>query len=422
MLQIIKEVKETLQEFVENSDRSVMIIEASLEESPLLLKTFAMIEEDERSPDIFLSFGDEFVETRRYVELMIDRQKEQIEVVNAELEKRGEAKIAELPEHILKRENLSNVRLKSLFTHIRETVGPERKVVWLFYPLQDVTQEEEYSNLLGEMASGVLSEEFGDTKIIIRDTPSKLLAKRFHEQEKVWYFDPDLDLQSIFKKMEEQAKDENIPKEERIQNVMLLAGVDVAEKRYDRALAKNQEVLKYYRKEKQRDRESIVINNIGDIHYLQGNFPEAQKNYEKAILIAVDVESQPLVMYQSINLGNSLFMQQKYDESLIYYDSAEKLAEANKVLPHQVQALERIAEVKRAQEKLDEAIEVLCKAADICRQNKYEYGLMAILRKLAAVYEENGDEKNRRETEKELDICTKKIEEIDPHLTQTAEA
>jgi tetratricopeptide (TPR) repeat protein len=399
-----------------------MVIDATVEESALLLKSLEMVEEDERSSDIFLSFGDEFVETRRYVEVVIERQQEQITLLNEELRKLGREKLPGLPETIIRRESLSELRLKELFTHLRNSIEPERRLVWVFYPLQDTGQEKEFADLFESVARGVMADDFGDTKIIIRDTPSKLLAKRFEENQKVFFYDSKLDLQTIFKKMEADAKNENLPKEERIQNVMLLAGVDVAEKRYDDALAKNQHVLRHYQKEKQKERESIVQNNIGDIYYLQGQFPEAQQCYEKAILIAVGVESQPLVMYQSINLGNALFMQQKFDESLVYYDSAEKLAGANQVLPHQVQALERIAEVKRAQDKPDEAIEILAKAADICRQNKYDYGLMIILRKLVVAYDEKGDEKNRRAAEKELDACTGKVSEVDPNLVKEAGA
>lgn len=422
MLQIIREVKETFEEFVGNDDRSVMLIDATVEESALVLKSLNIVEEDERNIDIFLSFGDEFVETRRYVEIIIGRQKEQIELINAELEKRGEEKLPELPAHIVRRLELSETRISELFKFIRSSVEPERKIVWVFYPLADAQQEQEFANLIGSLAEGVIADEFGDTKMIIRDTPSKLFAKRFEENKDVRRYDPDVDLQSIFKRMEQDAKNENIPKEERVQNIMLLAGVDVAEKRYDAALVKNQHVLKHYQKEKQKDRESVVQNNIGDIFYLQGKFPEAQEWYEKAIFVAVEQESKPLVMYQSINLGNSLFMQQKYDESLIYYDSAEKLAGVNQVLPHQVQALERMADVKIAQQKNDEAIEVLCKAVDLCRQHKYDYGRMTVLRKLSPLYEEEGDEKNRRDTARELAECEEKIGKIDPHLLETAEA
>jgi tetratricopeptide (TPR) repeat protein len=231
----------------------------------------------------------------------------------------------------------------------------------------------------------------------------------------VLHYKPEADFKSVVKKTEERAKDPEAPVEERVQSLMITAGVDVAEKRFDVALAKNQKVLAHYQQTKQRQNESVVRNNIGDIYYLQGQFPEAQKHYETAVTIAVDEKSQSLVLYQSMNLGNALFMQQKYDEALVYYDSAEKLAEANKVLVQRIPAIERIGETKAAQEKYDEAVEVLEKGCDLCREEKYQLGLKRLLERLADVFEKKGDDDRRSKTLEELEQVKAELAEIDPH-------
>ena len=51
------------------------------------------------------------------------------------------------------------------------------------------------------------------------------------------------------------------------------------------------------------------MSNIGDLHYIQKKFNEAQTWYERAISLSLDLKSQPLVLYQSLNLGNALFAQ-----------------------------------------------------------------------------------------------------------------
>lgn len=421
MLQIIQEVKEIFQNFIGDEEQSVMIIEDSLEEAPLLLKTYNVLEEDEESFDVFLSFGDDFQDTRRYVETAIERQREQLEEVNAELEKRDQPKRESIPEDVLERSSASQNRLRELFRHIRKISEPERRVIWLFYPLKDVAREEAYADLFEYAARAVAADETGDTKLIIRDTPSRLLKARLEcapDNPKVFCYRPELDFQSVLKKTEELSKDKNAPAEERVQSILLMAGVDVAEKRFDDALGKNERVLKHYKKTKQKQNESLVQNNIGDLYYIQGQYPEAQLNYEKAITIAVAEESQPLVLYQSMNLGNSLFMQEKYDDAFVYYDSAEKLAVANKILIQQIQALERMGDTKRAQGELEEAIEIYNKAADLCRENKYTLGLMSVLERLAAVHEENGDDEQHRETQKELEEVKDDLRKIDPHLVK----
>lgn len=424
MQHIVQEIVDTLQNFIADEQLSLMLIEAKEEEAALILKTFAMVEEDEQSPDIFLTFADDFQDTRRYVELIIERQREQIELVNAELEKEGKPLIEFLPVELSERNKPSQERLIELFQHTRKVVEPERQIIWTFYPLADIEKEDFYFNLFDGIIRKTISGEIEGTKIILRDTPTNTFRERFgfseedstRDNPKVFCYKPEVDFQTVLKKIEKQAKNKDLPPEERVQSVMLMAGVDVAEKRFDDALVKNGQVLKHYQKTKQKQNESVVHNNIGDIYYLQGDYVKAQENYEKAITIAVEEKSQPLVLYQGMNVGNSLFMQKRYDEAFPYYESSEKLAEVNKILIQQVQALERMGDTKRAQEKPDEAIEIYNKAADLCRENKYKYGLQGILQRLCEVYAEKRDQEKHDECKKELDETQDELRKIDPHF------
>lgn len=428
MQHIIQEVVDTLQNFINHEEQYVMLIEAGEQEAPLLLKSFGIVEEDDASPDIFISIGDDFQDTRRYVELTIERQREQIEVLNIELEKIGKPPLEEIPAELFERNKPSQIRLLELFRHIRNIVEPDRQLIWVFYPLTDVEKEDFFMNLFEDIAQKIMNGELANTKIILRDTPSFLLRTKLgceteNENEytnnpKVFCYRPKLDFQSVLEKMEQQAKNKNLPPEERVQSVMLLAGADVAEKRYEQALSKNSQVLKHYQKTKQKQNESVVHNNIGDIYYLQGDYPQAQKNYEKAINIAVEEKSQPLVIYQSINLGNSLFMQKNYDEAFPYYESSEKLAEINQVLPQRIQALERMGDTRRAQGETDEAIEIYEKAAEICRENKYQLGLKGILERLCEVHAEKRDQEKHDKCAEELEKIKNDLRKIDPHLVE----
>lgn len=419
MQHIVQEIVDTLQNFIADEQLSLMLIEAKEEEAALILKTFAMVEEDEQSPDIFLTFADDFQDTRRYVELIIERQREQIELVNAELEKEGKPLIELLPAELSERNQPSRERLIELFLHTRKIVEPDRLIIWTFYPLADIENEDFYLNLFEEVIRKTIDGEIEGTKIILRDTPSNAFREKFGcvpDNPKIFCYRPEVDFQSVLKKIEAQAKNKDLPPEERVQSVMLMAGVDVAEKRFDDALLKNEQVLKHYQKTKQKENESVVHNNIGDIYYLQGDYVKAQENYEKAITIAVEEKSQPLVLYQGMNVGNSLFMQKRYDEAFPYYESSEKLAEVNKILIQQVQALERMGDTRRAQEKPDEAIEIYDKAADLCRENKYKYGLQGILQRLCEVYAEKRDQEKHDECKKELDETQDELRKIDPHF------
>ena len=123
-----------------------------------------------------------------------------------------------------------------------------------------------------------------------------------------------------------------------------------------------------------------------------------------------------MVLYQSINLGNALFMQEKYDEAFIYYDSAEKLADVNQVFTQRIQALQLSGDTRRKQNEPDEAIEIYNKAADLCRKNKFTLGLKGVLERLCEIYAEQNDQEKHDECKAELEASRTEITKAAPQL------
>jgi len=417
MQHIIDDIKENLRNFIDEGAKTVLLIEAKAEESLLLLKTLSALEDDELSPDIFSSHTDSFTDARNYIDGLFENQKLQIESVNEALAERGEPLLEDFPAELANRSILNHDRLIGIASHVRRIVQPERKVIWVFFPLEEVEHEEAYAGLLRYLAFGVFDENIEGTKLIIRDTPAfAVKAKLLLQEEQVSFYRPGLDLDSIIEKIDKQCTNPQAPPDERAQSAMLMAGVDVAEKRFDEALRRNQEALEYFETSRQKQKQSVVHNNVGDIYYIQGDYAESQKHYEKAVDIAVDEEAQPLLIYQSMNLGNALFMQQKYDEALIYYDSSAKLAAINKALPQQIQALQRVGDTDKALGDTEKAVAIWIGAADICRENGYKIGLVETLERLDPAYDEIGEIDKRRENWRELEEARGEIREIEPEL------
>jgi tetratricopeptide (TPR) repeat protein len=142
-----------------------------------------------------------------------------------------------------------------------------------------------------------------------------MLASLANDDPKIRVYKPDLDPEALEKKLNAQTSNPALPLAEQAQIHMMLAGMEVANKQFDKAFARNQELLGYFFHSDQKHNQSIVLNNIGDLHYIQGKFTEAQEWYKKAIAVAVELKSRALVLYQSLNLGNALLMQKKWDEA-----------------------------------------------------------------------------------------------------------
>ena len=150
---------------------------------------------------------------------------------------------------------------------MRLIVQPERQIVWIFFPLADIEKQEFYANLFEPVARKIIAGDFGNTKLIVRDTPLKILKQNLNCDEKtpeVFCYRPQVDFASVIQKIEDRAKDPNAPMEEKMQSLLLTAGMDVAEKRYDDALAKNEQALAFYRQKKLKQNEADVPCSSGD--------------------------------------------------------------------------------------------------------------------------------------------------------------
>jgi tetratricopeptide (TPR) repeat protein len=202
---------------------------------------------------------------------------------------------------------------------------------------------------------------------------------------------PELDPESFEKKLNERANDPALPAEEQAQIHMMLASFDVANQRYDTALARNLELLGYFRHTGQRQEQTIVMSNIGDLHYIQKKFNEAQTWYERAINMSVSLKSEPLVLDQSFNLGNALLMQNKFADALVYFDAAERLARASMQPQQQIRALEQMGMANYRMGRSAEAAENWEKAVELSRESKFQEGQRANLERLRDLYQELGD-------------------------------
>jgi tetratricopeptide (TPR) repeat protein len=292
--------------------------------------------------------------------------------------------------------------------YVRSIVPRERRIVWIMYPLE-INQPEQYLQLIDYLREQLEDDSLHGTKLMARDSvASPVLVPELEVQPEVDIYRPELNLASMEKQLNEKANNPRVPAEEQAQMHMMLAGIDVANKRYGKALVRNLELLGYFCHRGQSYQQSMVMNNIGDLHYVQGRFAEAQEWYERAIGLSLKLKSQPFVLYQSMNLGHALFMQQRFDEALIYYRAAEQLAQASNTPIYRIQALERLGIIKREKGHLDEAAEEWEKAVECSQKFQYELGLQANLEHLWGAYNEMGDVKR-------LEACEAALSTLSPH-------
>jgi tetratricopeptide (TPR) repeat protein len=278
-----------------------MLVACEPEDSPLLLKSVDALEQDPNVPDILLTFGHAFEYLDGYIEQILDSVRQQLVQVNEALTKRGDSALAPFPSELEDEALLPAIQLCDTMQYVRSIVPRDRQVVWIMYPLE-INQPEQYLQLIDYLREQLDDDSLRGTKLVARDSiASPVLVPELEGQPRVDIYRPELNLASMEKKLSEKANDPRVPAEEQAQMHMMLAGMDVANKRYEQALARNLELLGYFDHTGQSYQQSMVLNNIGDLHYIQGRFAEAQEWYERAIGLSLKLKSQPFVLYQSMN-------------------------------------------------------------------------------------------------------------------------
>jgi tetratricopeptide (TPR) repeat protein len=391
MRSIMQDIQSEFRRFIDSRMENLLIVPCEPDHSALLFKALEALEDDPESPDIFLTFGHPFSDPGQYVREIPPIISLQLDGVNQELVKRGEPALPTAPSELADESQKPSTRLLGLMRYVESLVMDERRVIWVFFPLE-IEATTPYAELVSYVNDELKTGSMRMTKLIVRDgaiTPN--LERGFGGQSNVKIYRPELDPESLEKKLNEKANDPRLPMEEHAQIHMMLAGFDVAHKRYDMALARNIELAAYFGSTGQRHQQAIVLNNIGDLHYTQNKFREAQTWYERAINLSVGLKSEPLVLYQSFNLGNALLMQNKFADSLIYYGSMEQLARATNLPMQQIQALEQMGTANYRMGKPAEAAESWEKAVELSRGLKFEEGQRANLERLRDLYRELGD-------------------------------
>lgn len=148
-----------------------------------------------------------------------------------------------------------------------------------------------------------------------------------------------------------------------------------------------------------------TLNNIGNVHQLQGNIMNAKKFFQQGLRVRIQLKDTASI-YASYNSLASVYEEQgQFDSALIFFRNFMRLAEVRKDIKRISTASNNIGLIHRNQKKYDSAMLFFNKALDIKRQIKDEAGIALTYRNIGDVFSEQGSiEKAIAYYERSLDI------------------
>jgi len=137
---------------------------------------------------------------------------------------------------------------------------------------------------------------------------------------------------------------------------------------YSQAVKNFKKALKISKKLENREGISQNLTNIGKMYEIQSKYIDALKTHEKALKIAENLEDELLLAQNTGNLGRVYYALGNFSEALKYYELSLRFNEQLGNLIDKAARLNNMAKVYRKQNKLEKSLVFLEEALSIAEQ------------------------------------------------------
>jgi tetratricopeptide (TPR) repeat protein len=393
-----------LRAFIGQRDDFVLVVRCPELEAAYVLKALQAVEEAD-GHDLHWMYTDPFSGPAPYVARVVEQFGAIHTAVREEQRKQGDEPWPDLPAAVVDASGEPVRRLRSLMTISRSLLPATEGhlSVWGLFP-SSISDPDAYARFVAALARhGFPNPWCRQLRIIVRDDPgSGALAGALRGSPRVAWYEPDLSQQAMAASLEAEADDERLPLPERLQSLLVLAGLDYGHRRYAEAQEKYRLLLRYYRAAGDHTHSALVLNGIGEVHERRGELDEARRYYESALTPALEAQSQPMLLNIALNLANLELSRGRWAEAEAYYDGAEKLATAMLQPQVKIQALENGGFCRSRQGDAAGALASWEAAATLARGVGEPNLLKSVLRRLEGHFRAEGPKQRLREVQAEL--------------------
>jgi tetratricopeptide (TPR) repeat protein len=378
MLGLLERTRAALRAFIEQRDDLLAIVSCHDSDTAVVLKLCRDVEQASDA-DVVLLFADDFVQPGPYVSVAVERLAEQHRVACQYAVEQGRAPLPPMPEALFDDARSSAQRLFDAVSYARSLVPRDggHRLVWIMCPAQ-IADREGYLRLVRTFLPDQGVEPWmAGLRLVFRDAvDTARQAPDLVECPRVRLIDVDFGPESIERGLEEDAQNNDLPVEQRMQALLSSAVIDSGHGRLSEASVKFETLLGHYQHTANLSMQAFVINAFGDLCRSAGDQVKARHWYECAAVPASQARDALVLAAVTRNLGELAFEQQRYGEAEEYFNGLDQLA-AHMLQPEtKASALEWRGLSLEQLGRDHEAAEVWESAALLCRN----VGLPALLR------------------------------------------
>jgi len=403
---LLDSLTDRLRAFVRQRDDVALVVRCRDGETVLVVKALEGIE-DASASEMFWIATEEFRDAASYVSDVVNAFAVKHGAVRLAMQRDGMAPWPPLPDALLDETRPPVERLRDLLIFSRALLPSLDGfvAVWCLTPLA-LSDAGAYAALVAEL----LRHDFPlpwchHLRIVVRgDAFDAALPNAVGPTPRVAWYAPDLSQAAVQRAMDEEAADPSLPLARRLQNLFVSAHVDYAHGRFDTALEKHGVLLKFYAATQDATMSALVLNAIGETQARLGNAEHAGACFELAFGAATQSAASPVPVMLNVvlNLANLRLTQQRWAEAEAYYDSAQRLATAQRDANTKLAAIESLGHCQYAQGKTADALTSWHAGAAVARELEMPDARRRFLERLAWHYRSVADHARHGHVQHEL--------------------
>jgi hypothetical protein len=327
MRRLFDDVKAEIEAFSAQRDDLTLVLGCKREEVGIVLKLVEAVEET--SPHTFLDFTVDFIEPSAYVDALVTQLADQMKQAAELRAKEGGAPLPAEPAALRNHKVPPDERLRELMCWARSAKeDPEAVLVWSLMPLQ-IHDPVAYARLL----TTTLRHEFPrpwchHIRVIARDPEQHPLAHSREALQRARFRAVDFGPHAVERALEDTANDQSAAVPERMNALMVLAGMDAAHERSDAAKEKYTLLCQYHHAMGDNTMWALSMLGLGDTAARAGNPREAKDWYLAALTPATAANAFPIILNAALSLGNLYFDSALWIDAATWYHVAGDLARA----------------------------------------------------------------------------------------------
>jgi tetratricopeptide (TPR) repeat protein len=331
MRQLFIDMRNGFEAFLAQRDDLTFVMRAGLGEYAAALKTIQAIEEGD-SPHLFAIFPQPFEDPKQYAQALVTDFQARHQALTEKLLAMGDAAPPPLPADVLDATNGAAARLRALFVFARSLIE-DLDGSWLvvaFMPAS-ITNAARF----GQLILSVLKHDFPrpwchHMRFFVREEPANpALETHAKELPRTRWVTLDMGPAKIEAALEAEANDASLSVAQRMQSLMILAGMDTAYRRIESSLEKYMLCARYHLGMGNLPMLALSLNGLGEAYARDDQHDRARESFERALVPAIAAKDLPTLTTITLNLANLHKRIENWPGAIDHYASLSVLAKAS---------------------------------------------------------------------------------------------